>query len=327
MSLHLSPRRWGSVLGSVGLAAAAYLGFSLWGGWHEVVAAMAQVGAGGLLLLLALSLVNYGLRFARWQVLLGQFGPRPGHGRSLGIYLAGFALTTTPGKAGEAVRSVFLKPLGVAYTHSMAAFLCERLSDLSAVLCLALLGIQAFPSLRPLVVVAALGLVGLWVLLAHANLLEALQQRSAQRPGRLARVLTRVAALLLSARACHRPRVLALTTLLSLVAWAAEAWALHLLLGWLGLSTDWTFSFFVYAIGLVAGALSFMPGGLGGTEAVMVWVLLAHGAAQPAAVAATVLIRLTTLWFAVALGLPALAWQLRHVTAEPGTELPAALRP
>ena len=59
----------------------------------------------------------------------------------------------------------------------------------------------------------------------------------------------------------------------------------------------------VYALAMLAGALSFLPGGLGGAEAVMVAALTLKGVDQPSAVAATIIIRLATLWFAVALGL------------------------
>ena len=57
-------------------SALGYLGFSLWGGWHEVVAALLKVGLIGTLLALALSLVNYLLRFVRWQKFLAQMGHR-----------------------------------------------------------------------------------------------------------------------------------------------------------------------------------------------------------------------------------------------------------
>ena len=59
----------------------------------------------------------------------------------------------------------------------------------------------------------------------------------------------------------------------------------------------------------LAGALSFLPGGLVVTEASMVLLLVraAGGLDEPAAVAATILIRPCTLWFAVLLGLVALS--------------------
>ena len=95
-------------------------------------------------------------------------------------------------------------------------------------------------------------------------------------------------------------------TLLSVVAWAAEALAFQWILQGLGLDSGFAFAAFVYAVAMLAGALSFMPGGLGGAEAAMVALLLWAGMPLPDAVAATVLIRLATLWFAVVLGLFAL---------------------
>jgi uncharacterized protein (TIRG00374 family) len=64
---------------------------------------------------------------------------------------------------------------------------------------------------------------------------------------------------------------------------------------------------FIYAFSMLVGAISFLPGGLGGTEATMVALLMLNKIAQPQAVAATVLIRLATLWFAVALGVIAMS--------------------
>ena len=56
--------------------------------------------------ILGLSLLNYALRFVRWQWYLSRLGHAiPAPQRAL-IYLAGFALTTTPGKAGEAGRGI-----------------------------------------------------------------------------------------------------------------------------------------------------------------------------------------------------------------------------
>ena len=54
---------------------------------------------------------------------------------------------------------------------------------------------------------------------------------------------------------------------------------------------------------MLIGAISFLPGGLGGAEVTMTALLMLNGMDNGAAVAATLLIRLTTLWFAVVLGL------------------------
>ena len=301
------------MLWSVALAALGYLAFALWSGWREVLTATLAVGLSGIAIALALSLVNYSLRFLRWQLYLHVLQhPLPWR-PSLGIYLAGFALTTTPGKAGEILRGVLLKPWGMPYARSLAAFVSERLSDLLAIVLLALLGLSLRTDMQPILLAGVLA-VGLGFLaLSNQALLERLRLAIGDTT-RLARLLHHGFDILLQTRRCQAPATLLAATALSLVAWAAEAWALHLILGWIGIETSWRIAFFVYAIAMLAGALSFMPGGLGSTEAVMIALLLWQGAGEAEAVAATVLIRMTTLWFAVALGIVA---ALRHTTPSP----------
>src|SRR5512137_2100324 len=108
----LSGWRFRALLLVVLLSALGYLAFSLWGGWHEVVSAIVRVGFIGTVIALALSLVNYGLRFVRWQKYLALLGHHVYAPESLRIYIAGFGLTILPGKVGETIRSVFLKHHG-----------------------------------------------------------------------------------------------------------------------------------------------------------------------------------------------------------------------
>jgi uncharacterized protein (TIRG00374 family) len=58
---------------------------------------------------------------------------------------------------------------------------------------------------------------------------------------------------------------------------------------------------------MLIGALSFIPGGLGSTEAAMVLMLSLLGMGVSSAIAATIVCRVATLWFAVALGFCAFA--------------------
>jgi len=58
----------------------------------------------------ALSLLSYLLRFARQHHFIGIMGYGVPLILNLEIYLAAFALTLTPGKAGETIRSVYLYP-------------------------------------------------------------------------------------------------------------------------------------------------------------------------------------------------------------------------
>lgn len=298
----LSGWRYQALIGSVALSALGYLGVSLWCGWPGVSAAMSRVGLLGGVHIAALVLVSYGLRFVRWQVYLFALGHALPWRPNLRIYLAGFALTTTPGKAGEALRGVFLKRWGVPYANSFTALVSERLSDLLAMMLLALSGLSRYPEYLS-IIVTALVLVTCGVgLVSRHTLVETIEQRISAGRGGLHRLLRNVVHVLHQSRRCHTPRRLLGTTLLSLSAWSLEALAFYWILNAMGLDLALTFAMFVYAAAMLAGALSFMPGGLGSAEAVMVALLMSSGVAAADAIAATVLLRLATLWFAVGLG-------------------------
>lgn len=303
---HLEGWRLRALIFSIFAATAGYLAFSLWGGWEEVVAAFIEIGLIGTLIALAMSLVNYGLRFVRWQLYLSQLGHRVSWFPSLRIYLSGFALTTTPGKAGEAFRGVLLKQRNVPFPTTFAAFVSERLSDLVAIVLLTLVGLAQYPQAQGIVLVGVLGIVVVLASLSSQTLLDKLHGWAAQRAGKLMALAAHTAVMLGSARQCHRPTLLCVATIISVVAWGAEALAFYWVLGWLGSDISLSFAIFVYALSMLAGALSFLPGGLGSAEAVMISLLVLKGMDTPAAVAATVFIRLATLWFAVMIGLIAL---------------------
>ncbi len=298
-------KRLGLVL-SVLLAGGGYLGVSLWAGWQEVIAAFARIPPWGFTVLLGLSLLNYLLRFGRWQRYLRQLGHPQPLVISLLIYCSGFALTTTPGKAGEIVRSVFLKALAVPYALSTAAFVSERLADLLAILLLALPGLGSFPRGETLMGLGIVMVSLIFMVLLGSKRLTSLRAFFKAPRGKSWRLVNHGLELLSNTRRLHRASLLPFSISLSILAWGAEALGFHLLLSWLNFTPTLPQSFAIYALSMLAGALSFLPGGLGGTEAVMGYLLVWMGMPTPQAVAATVLIRLATLWFAVALGLLAL---------------------
>jgi uncharacterized protein (TIRG00374 family) len=118
----------------------------------------------------------------------------------------------------------------------------------------------------------------------------------------MSRLLLNLVHVLHQSRRCYSTQRLIGATMLSLSAWSLEALAFYWILNAMGVDVPLTFAMFVYAVSMLAGALSFMPGGLGSAEAVMVTLLVSSDVAMADAIAATVLLRLATLWFAVGLG-------------------------
>ncbi len=300
-----------AVFCSVALAALGYLGLSLWAGWRAVLAAMVAAGPVLLLGLLALSLASFLLRFLRWARYLTLLEAPVPWRINLSVYFAGFALTTSPGRVGEMLRSLLLKAQGVPVPASVAAFFAERASDLLAVLLITGLGLWAYAPARPVVGVVLVVFVAALLLTRWTSLIAAIERWAAARPQRWARLIVHLCAVVLHFRRCFSASALVMGVACGGLAWLAQGVGFWWLLGALGEPLPLCTAIFIYAFAMLIGGISFMPGGLGSSEAALVALLVLNGYPEAAAVSATLICRLTTLWFAVGLGAVFLARQTR----------------
>ena len=68
----------------------------------------------------------------------------------------------------------------------------------------------------------------------------------------------------------------------------------------------------IFTFSTLAGGLTGAPGGVGGAEAAMVALLSMQGVPLETSLPATAIIRVTTLWFAIGLGLLVFPFAERH---------------
>jgi glycosyltransferase 2 family protein len=263
---------------------------------------------------LGLVSVGYALRWAKWEIYLRILGIRLPLARSILAFLAGFVMTVTPGKVGEVVKSVLLRQSdGIPVARTAPVVLAERLTDLIALIVLAAMGIGTYQyGATALLAVSALVVAGVVVLSWERGILAGLAAI-----GRLplgAKVAPKLQEAYVATRILLRLRPLLITTAISIGAWGLEAVAFVLIVRGFGpvdpaLSAPLGAGGFVYAMTTIIGAVSFLPGGLGVTEAGMISALqVLEIVSLPAvASAASILARLATLWWAVVVGVVAFA--------------------
>jgi glycosyltransferase 2 family protein len=288
-------------------------------GGSEVADALGRIDAVTLIVLLLLSLLNYVLRVLRWHRLAARIGVGVPLSRTMLYYVAGFSMTATPGRVGEALRLWLIKRSdGHRYDRMLPLFLADRLFDSLSVLLLALAGAAAFPEQRWIALLAvALLLLLMGALARPAWLLRLLLWLFGIIGARFARLLASLRRSVRGTAAMLQAAPVADALLLSLVGWGAECVAFWLLLDAMDAPIGLGAAAFVFAISAAAGAATLLPGGLGGTEAAMVALLATLGVDLGTALAATLVIRATTLWFSVALGFVALPVALRAAAAGP----------
>jgi uncharacterized protein (TIRG00374 family) len=287
------------------LFAASFAGLAAATGWADTWAQVSRLHTWQVGLLLLLSLANYGLRGLRWHL----FSHRLGFGLSLlsdlRHFLGGFAMTVTPARVGELVRMRWLaREAGRPAEAAAPLILMDRAGDLAAmaILLASGLALTAGGGLTgaPVAVVIALGAA---FLATRPRLLESVVTRAYAAIHRAPRLFARVRASVRQMERLDDPRILGPALGLGVLGWFAECWAFHLLLVWMGVDIGLWHAVAIFVFGALAGGITGAPGGVGGAEAAMIALLIAAQVPADAAVAATAVIRITTLWFALVLGM------------------------
>ena len=295
----------------IGLAVVVVLG--LFSDLRQVGASFQQFNWAMIPAILGFTLLNYGLRWLKWDYYLRKLDM--GHGVSRGasglLFTSGMVMAVTPGKVGEVLKSYLLRTMnGTPVAASAPIVLAERLTDGLAMLLLMGLGLTLYPPARPLfallVVASAAGIV----ILQFRPLCERILAQIGRMPfgGKIAPPLTTIYE---STRHLLWWRLLVVATAISVVSWFGECIAMYYVLRGLGIAPSWYLllvATFVFAASTLFGLVSFLPGGLGVSEATStgMLVVLVPMALGPAT-AATLIIRFCTLWFGVTLGAGALA--------------------
>jgi uncharacterized protein (TIRG00374 family) len=298
--------RLGKAFVIVAGAALLYLLITLTAGWSDTRLALSHLSPSLVPTLIGLSLFNYALRFWRWELYRRRLRVPLGFGESLALFLATFAMVVTPGKVGELYKAGYLREKhGVPLSTGIPILIAERVLDFLAVLALAGAGLAAWhgplAGLRPSLAVAAMIL--LLLLSLRSRRLQARLLTVATRAPRLQACRAALGEALDALQRLSTIRTTAAAFVLSLIAWAAECLSLWFVCGSLDAPVPPLTATFVYAAATLAGSLIFLPGGLGGTEGTIIFLLGAAGLAGGTAVAAALVVRLATLWLAVAIGM------------------------
>lgn len=315
------PQRWiGGLAALIGVAVVMYLGMLMWSGAAQSLQSIERLGLLTISVGTVVASLAYLIRFARWHAVLCWLGHRLRPAFNLRVYLTGLAVTTSPGKLGETLRSLLLLPQGVPLPVSLAAFFTDRLSDVAGVAAIVVVAAALQSDRAPIFEVIVLAIiVGGWIAAAAVRTrgTEFVQSASDRWP-RAGRWLVNVIApaqrwasvwTVRRALACSFAAFLAFG-LQSLV-FAAYVHQLDATVG-VGLSVQ------VFASATLIGAASMIPAGLGAMEAAVVFQLMDAGMSSADAVAAAIAHRLSTLWFGMAIGIGCLlsCSRLRSASAQ-----------
>ncbi len=298
------------IIFSLVLAFVVTTAIALYADLPQMIRALARFRWEFLPIILALTLFNYICRFFKWQYYLKRLKIAVPWVKSFLIFISGLSMAITPGKVGELLKSYLLKrSTGAPISYTSPVIMAERLSDGIAMLLLAATGLVLYRfGWELLLVLLIVGLTGIMIIQNRRLSLAILSY--GERLPLVARIAHLIRAFYESAYTLLQWRPLLFAVTIGVISWSGECIALFFVLTGLGVAPTPDLlikSTFILSVSSLIGSASGLPGGLGTADGSMLGLtrLLVTTSATLGG-AATLLIRLCTLWFGLGLGVVAL---------------------
>jgi uncharacterized protein (TIRG00374 family) len=294
------------ILLSVTFGAIVFLAFSIYADFGNLLISFSKFNWYWLPVILSLSFANYLVRFFKWQYYLKILNIRIKPYKSFLIFFSSFIMSVTPGKMGEVLKSFLLKEeTGTSVSVSAPIILAERITDFLSIVILCLVGAIVFDYGRDIVILTGVFFLLLTVVLSSRKLslkIIYLFEKIKFTSKHAEKLYTAYE----STYNLIKLKPLLIVVGMSVAAWFFECLGFYIVLRVFTSVTNIEVTVltatFIYTFSTLIGAIAMLPGGLGATEASITGLLIFLKIPKDISVAATIIIRVATLWFAVLVG-------------------------
>jgi glycosyltransferase 2 family protein len=258
---------------------------------------------------LILSLVSAGwvALYFRWILLLKNLKYSLPHKENFPIFLSGFALSVTPGKVGELLKSQLLKEkFDLPIKISAPVILIERFYNAIGIIIISIFGILVFDFSGIIILITTCLLILIFFILRSERLFHIFIQKISK-----ISFLSKFSNSFMNSydviKESTRPKIFIISSILSAIYWIFESIAVYFILKSFGIDLLSIIDVIpTYATSIILGVASFIPAGLGVSESTLIGLLSLQGLTISTAVSLTIFIRLLTLWYSVFIGFIAL---------------------
>ncbi|MEO8211162.1 MAG: lysylphosphatidylglycerol synthase transmembrane domain-containing protein [bacterium] len=304
------------ILFSVAFGAVIFLAFSIYADFDNLIQAFGDFDWSYLPLILLLSLGNYVVRFYRWEYYRKLLKIDLKTKASFLIFLSTFVMSVTPGKMGELLKSYLVREEnGTPISKSAPIIIAERLTDFISVFLLCVTGAFVFHYGQALVIGVGLFFI-ICVILISSRKISLRLISYLEKIKLFHKVAEKFQVAYESIYILVRIKPLIIATAFGIVAWFMECLGFYIVLkvysSITSIDVSLLSSVFIYEFSTLVGAIAMLPGGLGVTEASMTGLMVFMKIPLNISVASTFIIRVSTLWFAVLVGIIAVYFYQRY---------------
>ena len=288
---------------AIAVSALIYLALSLYANLNDILKAVEQFNWLYLVVIFSLSYLTFITRFFKWDYYLNLLNIKIKKNDSFLIYMSSLIMSVTPGKIGDLIKSYMLKESNnIPISQTAPIVLAERITEFLSLLLIAVAGIYFYEKGIVLVVILTILLIGIALLLSNKKSSDWILLKLSNFKF-IKKHVDNFTIVLSNSHKMLQPAPFIKMILLSLVSWFFEGFAFYLILTKLSVPISIEWSFFIYALSIIIGSVSMIPGGIGVTEGSLTFLLIEIGVTKNIAVLATFIFRVASLWFAVAIGI------------------------
>ncbi|MEZ5334855.1 MAG: lysylphosphatidylglycerol synthase transmembrane domain-containing protein [Methanolobus sp.] len=310
------------ILFSVLFAILVFALLSIYADLNQITAELVAFEWKYIPLILLLTILNYLLRFYKWDYYLSILDIHVSKMDSAIVFFSGLTMSVTPGKLGEVLKSYLLRQLdNISMSRTAPIVFAERLTDVVGLIILASTGSILFDNGKVVLVMIFSFIAVLLIIIQSRSLSHSIIGFGEKLPI-VSGFAHHLYASYESAYSLLEMKPLFISILISILSWSFECIAMWYVLKGFGIDTSIVFATFAFAFSSMAGAVSMLPGGLGVAEGSIVGILQSAGISKAIAAAAALMIRFGTLWFGVFVGALTLALNRTKFENRDDTDLP-----
>ena len=241
--------------------------------------------------------------FTRWNLLLKNSDIHVPIKDNFKIYLSGFALSITPGKVGELIKSQMLKTkFGIPRERTAPIVLVEQLYNIIGIIGVSILGIWYFEFGVHIILVAASLLAIVLVLISSKRFFDKFLTLLSR-----IKFLSQYTSALSNSydvlRKSTRGWIVVYASAISITFWLIESVIAYFVLSSFGINYIEFLSVIVtYTSSIILGVFSFLPLGIGVVEGSLAGFFTLQGVDISIALTLVIFIRIFTRWIAVSVG-------------------------
>lgn len=282
-----------------------YIGFIAYSDFSEFSSNISQFKFEFLPIILGLSFVSYFIMGIRQKIFLKRLGIELKTKESLLLYFSGLSMSITPGGAGEAIKSYYLKKkYGHKISKTFPLVLIERFHDLGVVISVIAFTL-IFLQISEVIIVEII-IIPLIIIAYVLVRIKKLFVKTINFFNRIKKLEKIFGGILKSYDGMYEM----LDPKTTIKAWAIGIiaqifFALSVYSVFLAFDQDFGFIFTTQVVysSILFGAISLLPGGVGLTEISTMNFLTDKGIEISLATSITIMLRLATIWFSTIMGL------------------------